>query len=65
MRVLRQALRPGGTLHILYGATSPTAADRITEAVSTALGANGFTDVAAVSAAAGIGVSARNPGVPA
>ncbi len=62
LAVLSRALRPGGTLHVLYGAAGPTAGDRVTEAVSTALRAHGFTDVQNISASAGIGVSARTSG---
>lgn len=61
LTVLSQALRPQGILHVFYGATGPTAADRITTAVSTALHAHAFTDVAITSAEAGIGISARAP----
>ena len=59
LAVLHRALRPDGTVHILYGAAGPTGADRITDAVSTALREHGFTDVTTTTAAAGIGVSAR------
>ena len=60
LAVLRRALRPGGVLHILYG-TGPTGGARVTEAVSTALHSNGFTDVTTIDAEAGFGVSARRP----
>ena len=59
--VLSRALRPGGTLHVLFGA-GPTGGGEVTPVVSAALHAAGFTDVTPVSAAAGSGVSARAPG---
>jgi SAM-dependent methyltransferase len=62
LAVLRRALRPGGILYVLYGAAGPTAAERVTSAVSAALRADGFRSVATVDGEAGTGVSARAPG---
>jgi SAM-dependent methyltransferase len=56
LRVLRRALRPGGRLHVLYGAGGPTTADRITTPVAAALRAQGFTGVRTVGSDAGAGV---------
>lgn len=61
LAVLRQALRPGGTLHVLYGAAGPADADRVTGTVSAALRAHGFTHVAITDADARFGVLARAP----
>jgi len=59
LEVLRTALRPRGLLHILYGAAGPTAADRVTHAVSTALHRHGFTEVTIIGERSGIGVTGR------
>lgn len=56
LAVLHAALRPGGTLFVLYGAAGPTGTDRVTPAVSDALRAGGFTDVEAVESERGTGV---------
>ena len=61
LEVLSRALRPGGVLYILYGASGPTGADRITGPIGAALHEHGFTDVTVVTADAGIGVAARAP----
>lgn len=59
LAILRRALRPGGTLQIVYGAAGPTVAVRVVDAVSAALRAHGFTGVAVTTAAAGIAVTGR------
>nr|WP_042185188.1 class I SAM-dependent methyltransferase [Kibdelosporangium sp. MJ126-NF4]CEL16602.1 hypothetical protein [Kibdelosporangium sp. MJ126-NF4]CTQ89047.1 hypothetical protein [Kibdelosporangium sp. MJ126-NF4] len=62
LAVLRNALRPGGILHILYG-DGPTGVDRVTPVIVQVLRANGFTDVD-VLAGEGIGVTGRSPDRP-
>ncbi|SDM78524.1 class I SAM-dependent methyltransferase [Allokutzneria albata] len=59
LAVLKAALREGGSLHVLYDAGAPTAAERITEPVAAVLREHGFTGVTVHTAALGIGVSAR------
>jgi SAM-dependent methyltransferase len=61
LAVLGRALRPDGILHVLYGAARPTAAERVTSTVSTALRTHGFTAVTISMEEFGIGVSARAP----
>ena len=61
LAVLHQALRPGGRLLVLYGATGPTSGTRVTDTVSTALAGHGFTDVEVVSGGGGFGVRGRRP----
>ncbi|TQM03027.1 SAM-dependent methyltransferase [Pseudonocardia kunmingensis] len=56
LQVLRRTLRPGGRLHVLYGAGGPTTADRITAPVAAALHAQGFRGVRTVGSEAGTGV---------
>jgi SAM-dependent methyltransferase len=56
--ILRAALRPGGTLHVLYGTDGPSGADRVTAAITAALQAGGF-QVERVRSAHCIGVKAR------
>jgi SAM-dependent methyltransferase len=56
LQVLRGVLRPGGLLHVLYGAGGPTSTGRITDPLAAALRAQGFTDVRSVRSGAGIGV---------
>ncbi|MGY1604267.1 class I SAM-dependent methyltransferase [Geodermatophilus sp. SYSU D00815] len=58
LAVLRHVLRPGGLLLVLYGAGGPTRADRVTGAVTAALERHGFTGVARVGSADGVGVRA-------
>lgn len=58
LAVLRAALRPGGRLHLLWGA-GPTGAERVTSALAAALPAHAFADVVVLHDAAGTGVSAR------
>lgn len=60
LTVLRQALRPGGTLYVLYG-DGPTGAGRVTPVISEALTAQGFADVQVLRSEHGTGVSARSP----
>jgi SAM-dependent methyltransferase len=57
LAVLRRALRPGGTLHVLFGAGGPTSGERVLSPVSAALREHGFTDVSAVEDEDGLGVS--------
>ena len=64
LTVLRQALRPGGRLLLLYGGGGPTAAERVQAPVEAALAAHGFTEVRRVSGDAGFGVVSRRPGPP-
>jgi SAM-dependent methyltransferase len=58
LAVLRTILEPGGELFVLYG-TGPTGEDRVTPAVSEALRAAGFAEVAALSSPDGTGVRAK------
>ncbi|WP_448627185.1 class I SAM-dependent methyltransferase [Geodermatophilus sp. URMC 64] len=57
LAVLRDVLRPGGRLLVLYD-RGPAGADRRIGAVAEALRAHGFADVEVVRAAAGAGVRA-------
>jgi SAM-dependent methyltransferase len=58
LAVLRAALRPGGAVHLLWGAEGPTSGDRVTAPVAAALTAAGFSGVTVLREARGIGVSA-------
>ncbi|MFF5258687.1 SAM-dependent methyltransferase [Actinomadura viridis] len=58
---LAAALRPGGALHVLYGASGPTAGERVTGPVAEALRERGFGEVTVLSGPRGLGVSARRP----
>ncbi|MBM7788425.1 class I SAM-dependent methyltransferase [Tenggerimyces flavus] len=40
--ILRAALKPQGTLHVLYGTDGPSSADRVTAPITAALRAGGF-----------------------
>ncbi|WP_214402935.1 class I SAM-dependent methyltransferase [Pseudonocardia lacus] len=60
--MLAAALRPGGALHVCYGAGGPQPAERITAPIATALRAHGFVDVAVRDEPGGLAVSARAPG---
>ncbi|TKJ20809.1 class I SAM-dependent methyltransferase [Blastococcus sp. CCUG 61487] len=60
--VLRRLLRPGGRLHVLYGASGPTGGERVLGIVEEALRRHGFAEVTGRTADAGFGVSARAPG---
>jgi SAM-dependent methyltransferase len=62
LQVLRRELRPGGLLHVLYGAGGPTSAARIIDPIAAALQAHGFTDVRVVGSDDGIGVVGAAPG---
>jgi SAM-dependent methyltransferase len=61
LTVLKRAMKPGGTLHVLYGGNGPTGADRVLPVVSDALTVNGFIEVQVIKDDRGIGVSARSP----
>jgi SAM-dependent methyltransferase len=60
LAVLKQAMRPGGTLYVLYG-DGPTGADRVTPVIAESLTAHGFADVEVLQSEHGIGVCARSP----
>lgn len=60
LAVLSAALRPGGRLHLLYGA-GPTGRERITEAVAAAVTAHRFADLVVHDRGVGCGVSACRP----
>ncbi|RSM84887.1 class I SAM-dependent methyltransferase [Kibdelosporangium aridum] len=62
LAVLREALRPGGILYILYG-DGPTGEDRVTPVISDALRRNGFADVEVVRGE-GVGVRGENCRTP-
>lgn len=59
LTVLRNALRPGGTLYVLYG-DGPTEFGRVTPVIAQALRANGFTGVRGRKDG-GTGVLGRSP----
>ena len=59
LAVLARVLRPGGRLHVLYGAGGPTAAERLVSGTRASLEDAGFLDVTDLSGPAGAGVSAR------
>ena len=61
LAVLRQGLRSGAPLFILYGAEGPTGGDRVTALVAKAVKAAGFDTVRVVSADHGLGVISRAP----
>jgi SAM-dependent methyltransferase len=63
LAVLRHAMKPGGTLHILYG-DGPAGAGRGTPVIADALTAQGFIDVEVLKSEHGLGVSARSPERP-
>ncbi|MEJ7695134.1 MAG: class I SAM-dependent methyltransferase [Candidatus Limnocylindrales bacterium] len=48
LEILNGALRPGGWLHILYGAAGPTASRRVVEPIASAMRACGFVDITVV-----------------
>jgi SAM-dependent methyltransferase len=62
--MLAAALRPGGALHVCYGAGGPQPAGRITGPIAAALRDNGFVDVVVRDEDGGLAVSARTPGGP-
>jgi len=57
--VLVRAVKPGGRLLILYGANSPTPADRITQPIRQSMTAEGLTDIEEVAGEDGFGVTGR------
>ncbi len=59
--VLAGALRPGGRVHVLYGAGGPTTGERVTAPVTAAMSAAGLTDVRVVSGDGGFGVIGQRP----
>jgi SAM-dependent methyltransferase len=59
--ILAVALRPGGALHVCYGAGGPQPAHRITEPVAAALRAHGFVDVVVRDEPDGLAASGRTP----
>ena len=59
LTVLRQALRPGGVLHVVYGAGGPTAPERIAKPVAAALREHGFTGISVTTAPAGFAITGR------
>ncbi|GAA4692840.1 class I SAM-dependent methyltransferase [Pseudonocardia yuanmonensis] len=61
LAVLRDALRPGGRLHVCFGPAGPQPPARITAAVGGALRAAGFDDVVVRSEPAGLALSSRRP----
>ena len=62
LAVLDAALRPGGALHVCFGAGGPQTADRVTAPIARAFAEHGFTDVRVRSGGSGIAVSGRTPG---
>lgn len=61
LAVLRQGLRSGAPLFILYGADGPTGGDRVTTLVAEAVKAAGFHTVRVVTADRGLGVISHAP----
>ncbi|MGH4013767.1 MAG: methyltransferase domain-containing protein [Pseudonocardiaceae bacterium] len=45
LEILHRALRPGGALHVCFGAGVPPSVDRVTSPVAEALRGHGFTGV--------------------
>ncbi|MEO3785333.1 class I SAM-dependent methyltransferase [Actinocorallia sp. B10E7] len=62
LAVLARALRPGGRLLILYGASGPTTGDRVISPITAALEAHGFTGVTPLDDPRGAGLSSTKPG---
>jgi ubiquinone/menaquinone biosynthesis C-methylase UbiE len=62
LATLVRALRPGGRLHVCYGAAGPTGPRRVTDAVGAALRAAGLREVAVVADAGGFAISGTAPG---
>lgn len=58
LAVLREILKPDGTLHVLYG-NGPAGASRVLPTVAEALRAAGFGDVEELTSSDGSGVRAR------
>jgi SAM-dependent methyltransferase len=61
LAVLRQGLRSGAPLFILYSAGGPTGADRVTDLVAEAVKSAGFHTVKVVTADHGLGVISHAP----
>ena len=61
LAVLAAALRPGGALHLLWGAGGPQSVDRVTSTVAAGLEAAGFAGVTPRRSERGFGVSAVRP----
>ena len=61
--VLADALRPGGRLHLLYGA-GPSDPVRVTGAIGRALEDGGFRDLHVLDTPAGLGVTAHRRTAP-
>ncbi|WP_132187884.1 MULTISPECIES: class I SAM-dependent methyltransferase [Kribbella] len=61
LAALRQGLRSGAPLFILYGAEGPTGGDRVTALVAEAVKAAGFDTVEVVTADHGLGVISHAP----
>lgn len=61
LAVLREALRPGGHLHVCFGPAGPQPPDRIATAVGGALREAGFDDVGVRSEPSGLAISAVRP----
>ncbi|TCM44278.1 hypothetical protein [Kribbella sp. VKM Ac-2568] len=61
LAVLRQGLRSGAPLFILYGAEGPTGGDRVTALVAEAVKTAGFHTVTIVTADHGLGVISHAP----
>jgi SAM-dependent methyltransferase len=59
LEILARALRPGGALHVCYGAAGPTSAERMLTPIAEALRAHGFTGVQVRAGATGSAVSGR------
>ncbi len=59
LTILQSALRPGGALHICFGAGGPQSEDRVTGPIARTLAEHGFADVHVRHEQAGIAVSAR------
>lgn len=62
LAVLRRVLRPGGSLHVCFGAGGPQRPERITEPIAAALREHGFLDVVVRVEDGGLAVSGRTPG---
>jgi SAM-dependent methyltransferase len=59
LAALAAPVRPGGRVLVLYGASGPTGAERVTGPVTAAMTAAGLTDVRTVVGEAGFGVTGR------
>ena len=59
--LLWRALRPGGVLHVLYGADGPTSGDRVTAPIAAALAGHGFVPERIAEPGRGLGVTAHRP----